>query len=234
MCEQTRDPYLIINNLINTLTKLLYRINPYTWEFSANVTSINGKAIILDQTCFFPRGGGQVGDIGELSGNRVIDTLKVESEVQHIFEESPNFSIGQAVIGRVNWDRRYRIMRLHSASHLVYYAMQEVFGLKCKPSSSGLLDDMKDRSDYIFDLPLDRGKLSEVESRVNQIIEMNLSITHKPENVASEKILWKIEPYDAMACGGTHVRNTGEIGRIQLRRGSKPGKGKERIELTLT
>jgi alanyl-tRNA synthetase len=216
------------------LTNLLYRITPYTWEFPANVTSINGKVIILDQTCFFPRGGGQVGDIGEISGNKVIETLKVESDVQHILEDLPTFSIGQAVIGRVNWDRRYRIMRLHSASHLVYYAMQEVFGLKCKPSSSGLLDDTKDRSDYLFEIPLDREKLSEVESRVNQIIERCLPITHKPENAASERILWKIESYDAMACGGTHVRNTGEIGRIHLRRGSKPGKGKERIELTLT
>jgi alanyl-tRNA synthetase len=222
------------NNLTNALTKLLYRVTPYTWEFHANITSINGKVILLDQTCFFPRGGGQVGDIGELSGNRVIETLMAESEVQHILEESPTFSIGQAVIGRVDWNRRYRIMRLHSASHLVYYAMQEVFGLKCKPSSSGLLDDLKDRSDYLFEVPLDREKLSEVESRVNQMIERNMPITHKPENVDSERILWKIEPYDAMACGGTHVRNTGEIGRIQLRRGSKPGKGKERIELILT
>jgi len=204
------------------------------WEFLANVASINGKVIILDQTCFFPRGGGQVGDIGELSGYKVIETLKVESDVQHILDESPSFLIGQTVIGKVNWDRRYRIMRLHSASHLVYYAMQEVFGSKCKPSSSGLLDDMKDRSDYLFEIPLDREKLSNVESLVNTLIEKNLSITHKPENADSDRILWKIEPYNAMACGGTHVRNTGEIGRIQLRRGSKPGKGKERIELTLT
>ena len=216
------------------MTKLLYRINPYTWEFPANVTSISGKIIILDQTCFFPRGGGQVGDIGELSGYKVIETLKVESDVQHILDESPSFSIGQTVIGKVNWDRRYRIMRLHSASHLVYYAMQAVFGSKCKPSSSGLLDDTKDRSDYIFEIPLDREKLSNVESMVNTLIEKNLPITHKPENADSDRILWKIEPYNAMACGGTHVRNTGEIGRIQLRRGSKPGKGKERIELTLT
>ena len=215
------------------MTKLLFRIDPYCGEFQAEITSVNGDKVCLNQTCFFPRGGGQVGDTGELSGYRVIDTIKEELEVQHVLDRVPMFSIGQIVQGRIDWDRRYRIMRLHSASHIVYYAMQEVFGSKCKPSSSGLLDEMKDRSDYFFDSPLDKEKLLEVEARVNQVTSRNLPISHEPEFAESERILWKVELYEPMACGGTHVRNTVEIGRIQLRRGSKPGKGKERIELTL-
>jgi alanyl-tRNA synthetase len=124
-------------------------------------------------------------------------------------------------------------MRLHSASHLVYYAMREVFGDGCKPASSGLLDDVKDRSDYLFDEPLDKEKLTRVEKRVNQLIVEGLLIKHGVEPESEGRLLWRIASFPAMACGGTHVRNTAEIGRVSVRRGSKPGRGKERIELSL-
>jgi alanyl-tRNA synthetase len=96
-----------------------------------------------------------------------------------------------------------------------------------------MLDEVKDRSDYLFDEPLDRGKLAMVEDRVNHLIANRLPITHSLEPGSKERFLWKVAPFPAMACGGTHVRNTAEIGRVSLKRGSKPGRGKERIELTL-
>jgi alanyl-tRNA synthetase len=201
-------------------------------DFDAKVVKAEEDYVVLDKTCFFPKGGGQAGDTGEISSFRIMNTLIEEKEVRHIIEGATFFTVGQRVHGVIDWERRYRIMRLHSAAHLVYYAMQEVFGERCKPASSGLLDEVKDRSDYLFDEPLDRGKLARVEERVNQLVADGLPITYGPEPGSEERFLWKVAPFPAMACGGTHVRNTSEIGRVSVRRGSKPGRGRERIELT--
>ena len=214
------------------LTNLLFRGDPYLKEFDATIVRFGDNFVVLDRTCFFPRGGGQVGDTGVLSGVRVLDTLNEGEEVRHILEGRNKFLPGQPVHGVIDWDRRYRIMRLHSASHLVYYSMKETFGLKCVPASSGLLDDVKDRSDYLFDSPLDRVKLAEVEERVNRLINEGIPITHGQES-DGERLLWRVALFPPMECGGTHVRNTAEIGQIAIKRGSKPGRGKERIELTL-
>jgi Ser-tRNA(Ala) deacylase AlaX len=214
------------------LTILLFRDDPYIREFDATVVRVEGNLVVLDRTCFYPRGGGQVGDTGELSGSRVVDTLRDGDEVHHILKDAPLFNIGQPVHGVIDWDRRYRIMRLHSASHLVYYLMKETFGDSCRPASSGQLDDLKDRSDYIFNEPLDRVKLVEVEAKANQLITDRYPIIHGQESEGG-KLIWRVSPFPPMECGGTHVRNTFEIGRVSIKRGSKPGKGKERIELTL-
>jgi alanyl-tRNA synthetase len=202
-------------------------------EFDAIVLRVKESILILDQTCFFPQGGGQVGDTGEIAGLRVVDTCREGESVLHILLSEAPLHVGQRVHGRIDWERRYRIMRLHSAAHLVYYVMREVFGDGCRPASPGLVDDKKERSDYLFDSPIDRSKLATVEDKVNQLIAANLPITHMPERDGSDRLLWKIEPFEAVPCGGTHVRNTGEIGRVYVRRGSKPGRGKERIEVTL-
>jgi len=215
------------------LTTLLFRVDPYVKEFDAHIVSSQGNTVILDRTCFFPQGGGQVGDTGEISGVKVVDARRTNDEVVHILERESLFTAGQKVKGRIDWERRYRIMRLHSAAHLVFYAMREVFGGDCKPASSGLLDDKKDRSDYLFESPIDRAKLGEVEERVNRIIESSLPITHVAAIDDPERLLWRIEGYEPLACGGTHVKNTAEIGRVRVERGKKPGKGKERIEISL-
>ena len=202
-------------------------------EFDAQVVSSQGTTVVLDRTYFFPQGGGQVGDTGEISGVRVLDTRKTNDDVVHILDRESPFSPEQRVKGRIDWERRYRIMRLHSAAHLVFYAMKDVFGEECKPASSGLLDEKKDRSDYFFDLPIDRAKLAEVDERVNGLIASALPITHAATEEDPDRLLWKIQPYEPLACGGTHVRNTAEIGRVKVERGKKPGKGKERIEISL-
>ena len=214
------------------MTELLFRLDPYMREFDATVERCDDDRLALDRTCFFPRGGGQTGDTGEISGVKVIDTLREGDDIVHVLEKPFPLRIGQRVHGVLDWERRYRIMRLHSAAHLVYYAMREVFGEGCRPASSGLLDDRKDRSDYLFDSPPDRAQLARVEDRVNQIVAAGLPIAHEPDT-SGQRLLWKVEPFEAMACGGTHVRNTDEIGRVVVRRGSKPGRGKERIEVTL-
>ncbi len=195
---------------------------------------VESNKIVLDQTCFYPRGGGQAADIGEIEGLRVVDVDKDDaSDIIHVFEGDVPIKTGDVVHGRIDWTRRYRIMRLHSAAHIVYYVMPQVFGEGCKPASSGLLDDQKERADYLFSEKLDREKLKKVEEEANRIISEGRTITTWTEN-NGESRFWKMDPFPVMACAGTHVRNSREIGRIRVERGKKPGKGKERVEISLS
>jgi len=213
------------------MTKKLFWENPYQVQFDAIVTKIIGNSVVLDATCFYPRGGGQVGDTGYLNGVRVVDTQAgEETDIVHILEIKPCFSVGILVHGEIDWIKRYRIMRLHSAAHIVYYLMKEVFGDDCTPASSGLLDEKKERSDYLFGEKLDKEKLNVVEEKANQIIRQGYEIKTWSEN--GERY-WKMELFPTMKCGGTHVKNASEIGGIKVKRGKKPGKGRERIEISL-
>jgi alanyl-tRNA synthetase len=218
------------------MTKNLFWENPYQVEFDGKVALCQGDRLILDQTCFYPRGGGQVGDTGEIGGVRVLDTVKDESnEVVHILEKEAAFKEGEKVHGRIDWERRYRIMRLHSAAHLVSYLMKETFGEACKPASSGLLDENKDRSDYtginVKDGVELRERLKIVEEKANRLVEAGGEVKTWTDETGQR--LWEFKGYPVMACGGTHIRNLREVGRIQVRRGSKPGAGRERIEISL-
>ena len=212
------------------MTKKLYWEDSYIKEFDAKVLEVNGNQIILDQTCFYARGGGQVGDTGELNGMKVIDTIPDESKenVVHILEREPGFKVGDAVHGKIDWERRYKIMRSHSAAHLVDHFIKLVYP-DCKLASSGIVDDRKVKEDYIFPNGFDKERLAEVEKLVNVFAKEG----HVIEIVVDgERRRWKSGNLD-MECGGTHPKNTLEIGTLKLEKGKKPGAGKERIETTL-
>jgi len=212
------------------MTLWLFWQDAYQKEFDATVVSVNGNQVVLDQTCFYPMGGGQVGDTGEINGIKVIDTKKDENDnVIHILEKETDLKIGDTVHGKIDWDRRYKIMRLHSAAHVSYHFMKEVFP-DSNYASSGIVDEKKDRLDYLFDQPIDREKLKLVEQKSNEFIQQNKEI--KTFTDEDGRRHWDCEMMH-MFCGGTHVKNTKEIGRVAVVRGSKPGKGKERIETIL-
>jgi len=213
-------------------TALLYWEDPYVKSFKARVVRVEGNRVALDRSCFYPRGGGQVGDTGFIENMKVVDTSKDdEGTVWHVLEKECPFSESQEVSGVLDWDRRYRTMRLHSAAHIVYYMMERVYGLECKPASSGIVDPLKDRSDYLFSQSIDKAKLKELEELSNRFVAENKPITTWTDEKGRRH--WLTEGLPEMFCGGTHVKNTSEIGRVAVRRGSKPGAGKERIEITL-
>ncbi len=210
----------------------LYYDDPYVKEFTGRVASVDGTGVALERTYFFPQGGGQTGDTGTIGGAKVVNVIMENGHIVHVMEAAPPFKPSDEVRCTIDWDRRYRKMRLHSAAHIVYYLMGEVFGAGCTVASSGLLDENKERSDYLFDAPLDRAKLKEVEDRANALIAEGHDIkTYR--DPADPDVLWWEMGARRMQCCGTHPKNTKEIGRIALARGKKPGKGRERIEISL-
>ncbi len=211
-------------------TKKLYWEDPYQREFDAVVGSIDGNRVILNQTCFYAKSGGQVGDTGELNGARVADTIKDDAgNAVHILEE-PNFKLGDVIHGKIDWERRYKIMKLHSAAHIVYNFMSKVYP-GAKIASSGIVDERKDKQDYILPDGWDKEKLVIVEKYANDFIAADKEI--KCWTDADGIRHWLVAGVPDMHCGGIHVKRTSEIGRVSVKRGKKPGAGKERIEISL-
>lgn len=209
-------------------TEKLYWKDAYIKNFEAVILEIKDNYIILDKTAFYPRGGGQVGDTGFINNIRVMDTIKENEIIYHLVEEN-NFRVGENIIGRIDWERRYRIMRNHSASHIVeFFMLKEFPGIK--PYSSGMVDEFKDRTDYVTETPLEIDRIKVVEENVNSFISEN-----HPINIWIDEN--GIRHWEAgfikTKCAGTHVKNTSEIGKVKIEKGKKPGKGRERIETTV-
>ena len=210
------------------MTIKLYNKDHYLREFDAKVVSVDGNLVELDKSAFFPDSSGQAGDTGILNGEKVVCTKYLEDEkFVHVMEAEPGFKVGDVVHGVLDWDRRYNIMKLHSASHIMEHFLWKHFGYMKRTGSN--VDDVKDRADYLHDGRLDPEKLKQVEEDTNSFLaeEHPVIITVDSDGIRT----WRCGPVE-MHCAGTHVRNTSEIGKIQLKR-KNPGKGEERVETNL-
>ncbi|MCW3978923.1 MAG: alanyl-tRNA editing protein [Candidatus Bathyarchaeota archaeon] len=210
-------------------TMRLYDDDPYLTRFKADVMGIDGCSVELDKTAFHPEGGGQVGDAGSIGGIAVINTQKDGDSVFHILESAPDFSVGDEVTCEIDWERRYRIMRLHSAAHIMEHFLWKRLGEIERLGSR--VDENKDRADYAYEGRLPPEELNQVEEETNRFLAEGheISILSDPERPGIR--IWSCGPIE-MPCGGTHVRNTEEIGVIRLRR-KNPGRGVERVETSL-
>jgi alanyl-tRNA synthetase len=209
------------------MTIQLYNSDHYLKEFDAEVTRINGVYVELDQTAFYAESGGQIGDTGTLNDETVAYTKYIDNRHVHIMENEPSFKEGDVIHGVINWDRRYRTMRLHSASHMMEYFLWKHFGYMKRTGS--YVDENKDRADYEHEGRLDPDTLRRVEADTNKFLieDHQITITVDLKGIRT----WKCGPVE-MHCAGTHVKNIQEIGIITLKR-KNPGRGEERVETSL-
>ena len=132
------------------MTEKLFWQDQYLKEFEGKVIEIRGKEVILDKTAFYARSGGQPGDTGELNGIKVIDTYYDDKgNIVHLLEKEPNFKVGDIVKGKIDWERRYKLMRLHTALHIISAVLNNMFG-NVKISGSQIYED-KARIDFDLD-----------------------------------------------------------------------------------
>jgi Ser-tRNA(Ala) deacylase AlaX len=211
------------------ITEKLYDDDPYLKEFRARVLRVDGNCVELDRTAFYPESGGQAGDLGVIGGVRVVDTQKGDGAVLHVLETTPSFSVGDEVDCEVDWERRHRIMRLHSAAHIMEHFLWERLGHLERLGS--YVDEKKDRADYEYEGRLPPEELKNVENATNAFLAEGHEIQIGSDPAQPGIRIWRCAEIE-MPCGGTHVRNTEEIGRIGLKR-KNPGKGKERVETSL-
>ena len=209
--------------------KKLFWENPYLTELEAKVTSVNNNIITLDQTIAFAFSGGQQSDSGTIGGFQIIEAKKEGKEIFYTIEHNHNLIMNQNVMVIIDWEKRYKLMKLHFMAEIILELVYQNYNHPEKIGANITFD--KARIDFFWE-----GKISEIFSelisKANSIINSNLDILSAFEDEENERRYWYIEGFAKVPCGGTHLKNTGEIGSISLKRHNL-GSGKERIEIYL-
>ena len=231
------------------MTEWLFWKDAYQKEFDAKIILVNGNEIILDQTCFYPTGGGQIADTGEINGIKVVDTKKDENDtIFHLLESAPDFKVGDPVHGKIDWDRRYNIMKLHTSAHIIDAVLVKNFGNVLFTGSQIYPD--RARMDFNIE-KLDEEIIKIIEEKSNEIVKMNFDVvsriitkdefesnpnlkrladTSHYEKYKTFRVI-EIKDFDIQLDGGTHVARTGEIGRIKIVKRENKGKNNRRITI---
>ena len=208
------------------MTERLYYTDARLTEFTARVLEVAGDRVYLDRTAFYPTSGGQLFDVGTLGDARVVDVVDEKERIAHVLEKPARFSPNDELKARVDWTRRFDHMQQHTGQHLLSAVFEELFGHKTVSVHFG--DESSTLDLDVASLPKDRA--AKAERRANEIVFENRPVTVTFEDAASATGLRKaadrtgeiriveIEGIDRSACGGTHVRGTGEIGPVVVRR----------------
>lgn len=210
-------------------TEKVFWEDPYLTEFMSRVTGVDGDTITLDRTIFYAASGGQESDEGTIGGMRVAGARKVDTEIFYTLEGPHALAPGEKVLITIDWQRRYRLMRLHFAAEIVLELVNQLYGRPVKIGAHIAPD--KARLDFLWD-----GRISEVFpvllDHARRIVDADHAITSAYSDRDLEKRYWAVKGFATVSCGGTHLRRTGEVGPIRLKR-DNIGKGKERIEIYL-
>ena len=211
------------------MTKKVFWEDPYLTELKATVTDVNGDEIQVDQTIFYASSGGQESDSGTISGHAVHEARKHDHHIIYRLEHGHGLKAGDRVNVAIDWDRRYRLMRLHLAAEIVL----ELVCQKLKPIEKIGAHISQDKARIDFRWQDNIGsKIADIERQVVELIQDDKDIISAYSDEQKQTRYWEIKGFAKVACGGTHLRRTGEIGEIELKR-KNPGKGKERVEIRL-
>lgn len=229
---------------------LLFRDDPYLKSCEATVVSAGPDGLRLDRTVFYPMGGGQPGDTGRLeladgTALKVVDTRKGETheDVVHVLEDGAALPVpGTAVTAEIDWERRHRLMRMHTCLHLLCSVITgDVTG--------GQIGDGKGRLD--FNLPDTQLDKEEITAALNRLVEEDHAVTPrwisdadlaaqpdlvrtmsvKPPSGSGRVRLLDIPGVDLQPCGGTHVARTGEIGKVRVGKIENKGRQNRRVNI---
>jgi len=234
-------------------TELLFREDAYLKSATARVLNVTERGIELDRTVFYPLGGGQSGDSGVFvrgNGERltITDTRKGEAAERVLHVAAPGstpLEPGEAVTLEIDWPRRYRLMRLHTALHLLSCVV-------VAPVTGGNIVPDKARLD--FDIDLSELNAARIEQATNALIasavatetlwisdaeleaqpDLVKTMSVQPPRGAGRVRLLRIPGIDLQPCGGTHVANIAEIGAIKVLKIRSEGKHNKRVEITLS
>jgi misacylated tRNA(Ala) deacylase len=237
-----------------TATMLLFRDDAYSATCQAQVLAVTPDGgVVTDRTVFYAQGGGQPGDVGAMvrpNGERIAVTNTVygadRSQVVHLVgaEAASRFAEGDAVELALDWPRRFRRMRVHTALHLLSVVLPY-------PVTGGAIGDGDGRLDFdIPDAGLDKAELTD---KLNALVSRDAPVTErwitdeeldanpglvktmsvKPPRGSGRVRLVEIQGIDLQPCGGTHVRRTGEIGAVAITDVEKKGKQNRRVRISL-
>jgi len=227
----------------------IFRSDPYLSASEATVVAVLEEGLILDKTVFYPEGGGQPGDIGRIANNifeaDVKNTIKSTNGILHLTDNKLGaISEGDNVKIDIDWERRYSLMRMHTALHILCSIVDGAV-------TGGSVGSQKSRLD--FDIPGERPDKESLTQELMEIVDRNYPVTSswisdqelqqnpnlirtmsvKPPTGTGQVRMIRIgDNIDFQPCGGTHVKSTGEVGKIKISKIENKGKQNRRINLT--
>ncbi len=228
-------------------TKLLFYRYPRKFDFRAKVLALVGNGVVLDQTCFYPEGGGQEADHGTLDGGRVVDVRMVGGVVVHVTDGSPQLKVNGRAVGHVEGERRMSLMRHHTATHILNGAARKLLGRHVWQTGAHKAED-KATLDITHYEGLSPEQLAKIEDIANDIVLADIPVRklilerdeaearfgfslYQGGTVPGKEIrVVEIDAFDVEACGGTHTERTGEVGLIKLLRSRRIQDGVVRLE----
>jgi len=239
------------------MTDLLYQTDSYLQHFTATLTAVDAttRAVSLDRTAFYPGGGGQPNDTGTLTikavAYPVTKTQKVGGDVVHTLGgDAPLPAVGDGAEGQLDWEHRYRLMRTHTAMHILCGVIFRDYGAQV---TGGNMEPLKGRMDFEFET-LQGDFVREVEAAINREVTtardvrvrilpraeafqipdlIRTKINLLPEGISEVRTV-EIIGLDLQADGGTHVHNTSEVGQIRVTDYKSKGKINKRMYIELT
>ena len=209
------------------MTKKIFWEDPYLTQIETRITSVRGNDVTVDQTIFYAFSGGQEGDHGTIGNTPVLEARKEGKEIVYTLGDGHGLKPGDQVTMAIDWERRYQLMRLHFAAEIVLELVYQKLG-SIKKVGAHIAQD-KARIDFEWSENISKA-FPLIQKEALGIIEANQEIVSAFSDEEKEERYWEIRGFAQVPCGGTHLRRTGEIGEIELKR-KNPGKGKERIEI---
>ncbi|RMF54344.1 alanyl-tRNA editing protein [Candidatus Woesearchaeota archaeon] len=234
--------------------RALYLDDSYLKEFESVVKEVNqDKFVVLENTAFYPNGGGQPYDTGKIISEngkeyKVVFVGKFSGQISHEVDK-PGLKVGDRIKGIIDWERRYRLMRMHTASHIIANVFHNDAGAKITGNQLGI---EKSRVDFSLER-FDRELINNYIKKANEIIKRNLEVSVEfvpREEAEKDPSLFKlamsfphdfkelrivsIGDVDRQCDGGTHVKNTSEIGTVELVKLENKGKNNRRVYFTLS
>jgi misacylated tRNA(Ala) deacylase len=231
-------------------TEQVFLRNAYAREMDARVVAVDGDRVALDRTVFYATGGGQPHDIGALSwadGRAAVTGVRKEGGTVWHTLDGPVPAVGTEVHGEIDWERRHQLMRTHTALHILCGVIWNQWGTAV---TGGNMEPLSARMDFEFD-PLPEGFAATVEELINAEVAADRPIETEflprdaalddadlirtkvnliPESVKEIRVI-DIVGLDKQADGGTHVRSTGEVGRVRVVKTESKGKAFKRIRI---
>ncbi len=230
------------------MTEKLFWQDAYIKDFEATVISVDGSRLVLDRTAFNPRGGGLVSDLGTVNGLAIAEVLKEGDEIFHVFQVRPDFEPGAKVKGVLDWERRYRIMKMHTTAHILSAVVHGetgalITGNQISPGESRVDFDLEQ---------FDKEKMSSYIDAVNAVVRRGVEVRSffmkreeamkvpglvKLANAAPPSVdelrIVQIGDVDTQADGGVHVKNTSEIGKVVGLSTENKGRKNRRLYFTV-
>jgi Ser-tRNA(Ala) deacylase AlaX len=201
---------------------------PYQTILTTRVALVEGNRVLLDETIAFSFSGGQESDKATINDCPIIHSEIEGKLIYYFLTDGHGLQVNDTVTMQIDWQRRYCLMRLHFAAELILEIVTRKYGLE--KVGAHIAED-KSRIDFNHNENI-ANYFPEILAEYNEIIKKDYPIKTGFSDIENQKRYWEIEGFSKVACGGTHVKSTSEVGFVKLKR-KNVGKGKERIEITL-